>query len=411
MSYDGAAIDHDLLRRRLAGRAIAVLYLNFGPYHVARLRAIATALQRYDARVVGIELAGVEKIYPWRVARERENFQWRTLVDNQEVERIPRTTQRRLTLAALDEADPAALVIPGWSHAFHRAAGDWLRRRRAVGVVCGDSTADTRRQGYARLIRRRWHVELYKRWLLRGFHSAVVSGDLSRDYFATLGIPRQHIFLKYDVVDNGYFARIAEETREDAPRWRRELKTPEQFFFFPSRLLELKNHVRLADAYTRYAERARAAAWGLLLVGSGPTEGEVDAKLAALQSPLVERRAFAQIEEVARYYGLASALILPSWSETWGLIVNEAAAAGLPVLVSKRCPVSRHLVDPGANGWTFDPYDTAQMADCMWKMSNQTPEALAAMGAASRRVVADWDVTDHASEVLRAIEVGLRRLG
>lgn len=409
MSDTSATLDAELLKRGLSGRAIAVLYLNFGPYHVARLRAIANALKPYDARLVGIELAGVEKIYPWRVARDRENFEWRTLVDNQEVERIPAALQAVRTRATLDAARPAAVIIPGWSHAFHRAAGDWLRRNRAIGVACGDSTADTRRQGYAKLIGRRWYLELYKRWLLRGFAGAVVSGDLSRDYFATLGIPRERIFLKYDVVDNAYFERIAAETRADATRWRGELKTPERFFFFPSRLLELKNHVRLADAYTLYARRAGEAAWGLMLVGSGPTEQEVDAKLATLKSPRVERRAFAQIEEVARYYALASALILPSWSETWGLVVNEATAAGLPVLVSERCPVSRHLVKTGENGWTFDPFDVEQMAERMWQMSSQSPEALAAMGTASRRIVAEWDVDHHATEILRAIEVGLRR--
>lgn len=398
-----------MLRQRLSGRKVACLYLNFGPYHVARLRAIAAALRRFDARLVAIELAGEEKIYPWRVARDREAFEWRTLVSDRPVERIPGREQARLIRAVFDECQPAGAIIPGWSHAFHRAAAGWCRRRRALSVVCGDTTAGTRRKGYSQLINRAWYIEWYKRWLFRGFTAAVASGDLCREYFASLGMPRERIFLKYDVVDNAFFARIADETRAQAQRWRAELRTPERFFFFPSRLLPLKNHLRLMDAYLRYREQAGASAWGLVLVGSGPTEAEVDAKIQSSGSADVQRRPFAQIEEVARFYGLASCMILPSWSETWGLIVNEACAAGLPVLVSRNCPVSEHLVCPGVNGWTFDPFDVEDMASKMLQMTALSEESRAALGQASRRVAADWDVDDHAHEGLRALACGDRR--
>ena len=56
-------------------------------------------------------------------------------------------------------------------------------------------------------------------------------------------------------------------------------------------------------------------------------------------------------------YGLASAFVHPSTTEQWGLVVNEAAAAGLPLIVSERCGCAPELVRQGVTGFLFDPYD------------------------------------------------------
>lgn len=393
------------LRRLLGGRRVAVLCLNFGPYHIARLRAIAQALAPFDARLVGLELAAVETQYPWRVAREREPFEWRTLVADRPVEAVTPSEQRRRTRQALDALDPAAVVIPGWSHAFLRAAAAWARRRGAVSVVASDSAAGTRRSG-ATVVQRKWLLELYKRWLLRGFDAGVAAGNASRDYLVGLGMRPERVLLKYDVVDNAFFARLADETRAGADRYRAQLTVPRRFFLYPSRMQERKNHLGLLDAYARYLKRAGGDAWALVLVGSGETQRAVDRRVAEIGSPLIVRRDFAQAEDLARYYGLASALVFPSWAETWGLIVNEAAAAGLPVLVSNACPVVEHLVVEGENGWSFDPLNANQLADLLARVAALPEEELARLGAASRRIVSEWGVDDHAASVLAAIALG-----
>ena len=71
---------------------------------------------------------------------------------------------------------------------------------------------------------------------------------------------------------------------------------------------------------------------------------------------------FKQYPELPLYYGLAGAFVLPSLTEPWGLVVNEAMAAGLPVVVSDRCGCASDLVRPGENGFAFDPCDIEQLA-------------------------------------------------
>jgi glycosyltransferase involved in cell wall biosynthesis len=98
---------------------------------------------------------------------------------------------------------------------------------------------------------------------------------------------------------------------------------------------------------------------------------------------------FRQYDELPRYYGAAGAFVLASTTEQWGLVVNEAMAAGLPVLVSERCGCAPDLVEPGRNGYTFDPHDTQALARLMLEVASDACDR-AGMGAASRAIVARW---------------------
>jgi glycosyltransferase involved in cell wall biosynthesis len=95
-----------------------------------------------------------------------------------------------------------------------------------------------------------------------------------------------------------------------------------------------------------------------------------------------------------KYYGLAEALLLPSVSEAWGLVVNEAMAASLPVLVSSRCGCSHDLVEDGKNGFVFDPFDVDSIADTLARFARLPDAKRAAMGVRSREIISHWGL-DH----------------
>src|SRR6185503_4794941 len=87
---------------------------------------------------------------------------------------------------------------------------------------------------------------------------------------------------------------------------------------------------------------------------------------------------------------------------TWGLVVNEAMASGLPVLVSDRCGCASDLVVNGRNGFIFDPFDVGAMSEFMLRMSGSVID-LAAMGAASRQIIANWSPATWAENLQSAI--------
>ena len=77
--------------------------------------------------------------------------------------------------------------------------------------------------------------------------------------------------------------------------------------------------------------------------------------------------------DVPAYYALAGAFVHASTTEQWGLVVNEAMASGLPVLVSNRCGCAPDLVQEGVNGFTFDPCNVEELAQLMLKISAFQP--------------------------------------
>ncbi|MCK4375944.1 MAG: glycosyltransferase family 4 protein [Candidatus Brocadiae bacterium] len=221
-----------------------------------------------------------------------------------------------------------------------------------------------------------------------------------------LGIPPDKVWLGYDAVDNGYFAREAAAVRAEPERWRSELSLPERFFLTCCRFVGKKNLPRLMRAYRSYRERSERP-WDLVMCGDGPLADDLRARAGGLAG--IHWPGFVQIGDLPKYYGLASAFALPSTTEQWGLVVNEAMASGLPVLVSDRAGCRYDLVQDGVNGWLFDPYDVGDMADEMLRMSSLNDEERQRMGNASIDIIANWGPDRFAQGLWQAIQAAQRR--
>jgi glycosyltransferase involved in cell wall biosynthesis len=112
--------------------------------------------------------------------------------------------------------------------------------------------------------------------------------------------------------------------------------------------------------------------------------------------------------ELPRYYADAGCFVHPAAAEPWGLVVNEAMASGLPVLVSESAGCSEDLVSSGANGFAFEADDAPGLSDLMLRISSGDVDR-ASMGRSSRRIIADWGLTTFARQLYRAWEAGSGR--
>ena len=102
------------------------------------------------------------------------------------------------------------------------------------------------------------------------------------------------------------------------------------------------------------------------------------------------------------------AFVHASTTEQWGLVVNEAMASGLPVMVSNRCGCVFDLVREGCNGFAFDPYDVEQLARLMLRVGEMEDEERTQMGDVSRRIIAGWGPDRFARGLGEAIECAMR---
>ena len=120
----------------------------------------------------------------------------------------------------------------------------------------------------------------------------------------------------------------------------------------------------------------------------------------------IHRPGFLQAESLSRYYAHAAAFVLPSLSEPWGLVVNEAAASGLPLLVSSRAGCAATLVpEPeGTTGGRFDPLDVEEMTTKLAWMAALAGEDRRAMGLRAAQIVSDWGPDRFARGAMEALE-------
>ena len=93
-------------------------------------------------------------------------------------------------------------------------------------------------------------------------------------------------------------------------------------------------------------------------------------------------------QQLFKHYFAGDALILPSTYEPWGLVINEAMAAGLPVIVSKLCGCSMDLVEAGKNGYLIDPYNINDISEKISKVFRDNN--LQIMGDESKKLISSW---------------------
>jgi glycosyltransferase involved in cell wall biosynthesis len=140
-----------------------------------------------------------------------------------------------------------------------------------------------------------------------------------------------------------------------------------------------------------------------VICGDGPDRGRVERLIADEGIQGVEMQGFVQLDELARLYAGAHCFIHPALQEAWGLVVNEALAAGLPVLVSRRAGCAYDLVHEGVNGFTFDPRNVEELAALMHAMTGLSSARLREMGDASQRIVSHFGPEQFATGLAAAI--------
>jgi glycosyltransferase involved in cell wall biosynthesis len=333
-----------------------------GPYHHARFVEACAHLA-----LTVVETRPQSQEYPWLVPPGRLPYGLQTIHGAADTEDDPpRASLRRQWRALLHSSAAEAVVSVGWADRSYQVLLQEAQRRRLPLVVISDS----RQRDQLRSPAREW----VKRQLLAGYSSAVVAGSESRHYLQQLGFPADAIHQPWDVVDNAYFLDLPPPPPPG----------PGPHFLCVSRFVPKKNHAGLLQAYGQY--QSEGGCWGLDLVGFGPLEPQLHAAVAQLPDPSRCRiRPFLQLPDLAQAYRQASALLLASVVDQWGLVVNEAIAAGLPALVSSGCGCAADLIEHGVSGLSFDPADSAQLARQLHAMERLSPAERQALVAAARQ--------------------------
>ena len=362
-------------------KTVAFVWENFGPLHVDRCEAVAR--RGYD--VVGIEFASRSNTYDW--VPTTTSFEKITLFENRSLTGIGELTLFRNLLPASVRARARHIFLCHYINpsVFFSAVALRALGRRVYTMI--DSKFDD-------MPRNIW-LEMLKYQLLLPYQGCLVAGTRSRDYVRFLGMRPERLVPGYDTVAVSRMREGLESV--GSPSF------GSRHFTIIARLIETKNLKMALDAYGRYVSET-ANPHRLVVCGSGHLEAELKAQVGSLSlQSLVTFTGFVQTAEVSKVLASTLALILSSVGETFGQVVLEAVAAGVPVLVSEPCGARDELVRTGVNGFVFEQDNPQGLALFMAMLSNDQ-KLWARMVDAAARFVPLTDVERFADGVERLIQ-------
>jgi glycosyltransferase involved in cell wall biosynthesis len=219
---------------------------------------------------------------------------------------------------------PRAIVMDGWESPAYLAARWWAKHRGVPVIASYRSTLATHRYATG-------PVPALRRWFFQGADAVLTAGQASTQAVVSMGICRSRVVEGFNTVDVDRFVLGAARTRAGRSQ------IPGHHFLYVGQFIVRKNVETLIRAFSD----TRTSDDTLTLVGSGPLEGRLRAVVSELQlDASVIFLGSLNGDSLVEAYALAHTLVLPSTEEVWGLVVNEALAAGLHAVVSSTCGIT-----------------------------------------------------------------------
>jgi 1,2-diacylglycerol 3-alpha-glucosyltransferase len=296
--------------------------------------------------------------------------------------------------AALSRAKPDAVLSGGYGYVASWQAAFWAKSQGVPLLLWSESTALD--------IRRRYPVvEFIKRRFRQRCQAFVAAGKASRDYLVALGASSNTIFIAPDAVDVSFFAAAAEKARLQQREIRVCNNLPSRYFLSVGRLIKEKGVYELLDAYAKLEASVRTRI-GLVFVGDGAARQELERRAAGIQQGVVRFSGWVHREQIPEIYALADAFVFPTYSDTWGLVVNEAMASSLPIVASQVAGCVPDLLQDGWNGFAVRPRDVEGLVYSMQVLFDD-PESARRMGSRSFQRVQEYTPEKCAGGIVQAL--------
>ena len=372
-------------------RRLVILTEIIAPYRIPVFNALA-ARAEVDLHV--IFLAETDPgLRQWEVYRDEIRFSHQVLKSyRRRVGRFNVLLTRGVS-AALRARNPEVILSGGYNYPAMWQAQLWARRRGIPFLLWSESnTLDARRKFCG--------VEAAKRRFIHACQSYVVPGTSAAAYLQTFGVAQERIFVAPNAVDVERFSKGAEQARQD-PGLRQRLRLPRRYLLYVGRFVRAKGVFDLLSAYATLPEGIRREV-GLVLAGDGEEFEELRRRSSEIHPGVVVFPGFLQRNELPSFYALAEGLVFPTHSDPWGLVVNEAMACGLPVIVSEVAGCVADLVRDGENGFVVRSRDPEILSQTMDQLLN-APELQRQMGHRSLEISSRFTPEAWAEGLIRAI--------
>ena len=300
----------------------------------------------------------------------------------------------RGVVAALRDARPEVVVVTGWSTLAAQAALVWCRKRSVPYLLLVSSHDAAQRSSWRRVVK----SAIVPR-IVRGAAGALVLGTLARDSLVARGARPESVRIFANTVDVAAWGERADELAGNRAALRHELGAgaDDVVVLAVGRLAPEKGLDRLVRAVAEAGDPRLL----LVVVGHGPDGAELE-RLAGELGVRLHLTGDVSWDRLVEVYVAADIFALLSSREPWGVVVNEAAACGLPLVLSDQVGAAHDLLRDGENGTLVATGDVAAAAAAI-RVLAADPALRLAQGARSRELMRDWSYEPSVESFVAAV--------
>ncbi len=297
-------------------------------------------------------------------------------------------------LSTVVKYNPNAVMLIGYNYAsLYRFILQWNNKKAPL-IFRGDSHRLQARKAWKESLRRKFISLVYSH-----FAKFLYVGKANYEYFTYYGVKPSQLFFAPHAIDNERFLQAADLSHKEAIKWKEKLGISEshKVILFAGKFSSKKRPLDLLQAY----KQAKLKEVSLLFVGSGELETEL--KQQAKNCSNIFFAPFQNQQMMPRTYAVADLFILPSYSETWGLAVNEAMCLFCPIIVSSYVGCGQNLVQNYQNGLIFEAGNISDLTESI-KLAFSDLQRLKQWGHKSHEIVRYYSYKQTTEGLLKALE-------
>lgn len=357
---------------------IIIMYLSFGPYHTARINAFA---RKENGKVMALQVYGSDKKYLWENGlNEITECECMTLFPGK-AEDMPFDIVANKLIKVLTLSNPKCVIFAGYSEPILRVAANFCFSNKIPTIMLMVSTYQDNKRNFF------W--ELFKSYIFSKYSAVAAVGARSEQYAVRLGVPLNRIFRIGNVVDNVEYSvdLIPIENRND--------------ILIVARLSPEKNIEFALKVFKQY--RARGGRLNLKICGDGPLKSKLVGSMEEY-SDCISFMGWLNGHELINCYANAKCVYLPSISEPWGLVINEAMASGCIPIASNRCGCVPELIRCNWSGFVVSPYDIEENVETLLSVDRLRGDQLQEFSDRNLSIISTFTPDTWASSLVSCVK-------
>lgn len=368
-----------------------MIHTDFRIYWPARIGALALILQSKDMELHVIEIAGTGSPYDFAKQEINKKLNWHVLFPTEKIEHLKGNCIKEKVFKQLDYLQPDVIIAGAIAFPSGALATTWAKMNKKKIIIFDDSKVED--------VQRNTIVNYVKQHIYSCVDAVLYPSEDWDETGYFWKFKKEQLFYGVDVVDNEFWQQeIIENDKK------------KKYILSIGRQIPKKNFIFLLQAYKKYRTIFKEHSYDLILIGDGIEREEIKAYIIENKLDGVTLLPFMQQKELLPFYRYAEVFVLASkQDETWGLVINEAMASGLPIIASIKCGATHTLVKENINGYMFSPYSVEELTHKLVTFHQLSAQKKLDMKKESVSIIKEWGVERFGMSIYKAIEYVINR--